>query len=908
MIIDEKDHLAHYGVIRRSGRYPWGSGEPEDTRNRDFLDMVAGLKAKGMSETEIAKGQGWTTTQLRARKSVARAQVHQTNVMQAQRMRNEGWSHRAIGERMGGMPESSVRALLRDGEKDKTNVIHQTSEMLKREVAEKGMIDVGKGVEAQLGITYSRLNTAVVALRDLEGYAVHTLHVPQLALPGQYTIHKILAKPGTTKAFVNANRADIKQIREYTQDQGRTYYKPQPPLSVSSRRVAVNWNEDGGGKVDGVIYVRPGVKDLSIGENRYGQVRIMVDNTHYLKGMAVYKDDLPDGVDLVVNTKKPSTGRKKDAMKEIEADADPNNPFGAITRQVFDQDTGKVTSAINMVGSPTKPGSGEEGSWETWNRALSSQMLSKQDPKFAKQQLNVTFERHMREYEEINALTNPTVKRDLLLKFADKTDSSSVDLQAASLRRTATKVLLPIPSMKPTEVYAPSFREGERVVLIRHPHGGTFEIPELTVNNKNPEARRIVGTDARDAIGIHSKVAENLSGADFDGDTVLVIPNRGRQIKSTPALQELKGFDPMVYKLPDDSPIPRMTKRGKQNEMGSISNLITDMSLQGAETHEIAQAVKHSMVVIDAEKHGLDYRQSAKDNGIPALKEKFQGSKRAGASTLISRAGAPVYIPHRVERPASQGGPIDPVTGKKVYVETGQKAPVLSKRDPVTGRRAKIGEKDRTTVAEKLAVADDAFTLITPPGTEMERIYAAHSNRLKALANKTRKEAVATKNIPYSPSARKVYVKEVESLNAQLRLAQKNAPYERQAQLLGNARLSQVRQANPGMLPEQLKKERNIALNDARTRTGAKRYQIRPTQNEWNAIQAGAISGSKLSDILKASDPVTIKKLAMPKAQPKMSSTMTARAQAMLARGYTQQQVADQLGVGLTTLKVAISE
>jgi hypothetical protein len=894
VIRTEEEHLAHYGVIRRSGRYPWGSGTPEDTRNRDFLDNVAALKKKGLSDNE----------------SYARAQVHRTNVMQAQRMRNEGWSHRAIGERMGGMPESTVRALLRDGEKDKSNVIYQTSEMLKRQVAEKEMIDVGKGVEAQLGITYTRLNTAVTALKEIEGYAVHTIHIPQLAMPGKYTIQKVLAKPGTTKAYVDQNRAKIRLITEYSDDHGRSFYKPQPPLSVSSRRVKVNWNEDGGGKVDGVIYVRPGVKDLSIGENKYGQVRIMVDNTHYLKGMAVYKDDLPDGVDLLVNTKKPNTGRKKDAMKELDNPDDPNNPFGAIIRQVIDPATNKVTSAINMVGSPTKPGSGEEGSWDTWNKALSSQMLSKQDPKFAKQQLDVTFDRHMREYDEISSLTNPTVRRDLLLKFADKTDSSAVDLQAASLKRTANKVLLPIPSMKSTEIYAPGFREGERVVLIRHPHSGPFEIPELTVNNKNREARKMIGTGPGviDAVGIHDKVAKQLSGADFDGDTVLVIPNRGRQIKTDSPLVELKGFDPMDYKIPDDAPIPRMTKRNKQTEMGKISNLITDMSLQGADHSELARAVKHSMVVIDAEKHGLDYRQSAKDNGIPALKEKFQGTKTSGARTLISRARSPEYVPHRVERPASKGGPIDPVTGKRVYVKTGQERPVLVK-DPVTGKTVKSGRMvPRTIKSEKLAEAEDAFSLIEPPGTQMELLYAGHSNRLKALANNSRKEAIGIKNIPYSKSARKVYSDEVASLNSKLRLAEKNAPYERQAQLLGNANLGLKRQANPGMTTEEIKRERTRALNDARTRTGASRFKIRPTQDEWHAIQAGAISGDKLEKILRNSDPVTIKKLAMPKPTPKMSSTMTLRAQAMLAQGYTQQQVADQLGVGLTTLKVAISE
>jgi hypothetical protein len=449
--------------------------------------------------------------------------------------------------------------------------------------------------------------------------------------------------------------------------------------------------------------------------------------------------------------------------------------------------------------------------------------------------------------------------------------------------------------MKPNEIYAPSYRNGERVVLIRHPHGGTFEIPELTVNNKNREARKILPPSTKlDAVGIHHSVAQRLSGADFDGDTVLVIPNNRGSVKRTPALEELKGFDPQVYKIPKDSPIPRITSSRKQQEMGKISNLITDMSLHGADASELARAVKHSMVVIDSEKHGLDFIQSEKDHGISALKEKYQGGKRAGASTLISRAGAEIHIPERKPRPASQGGPIDPVTGRKVFVPTGRTIPTRAG----TRRLA-------TTKSERLAETEDAFALSS--GTRMEDVYARHSNKLKAMANTARKEALATEAKPYSPSAKKTYSKEVASLNAKLNLAEKNAPLERQAQLIANETVSIKRQANPGMDPADIKKIKQLALNEARIRTGAKKTQIQLTQSEWDAIQAGAISSHKLTRILNHSDADTVKKLAMPKTQPKMTSAKIARAQAMLAAGYTQAEVAAHLGVGLTTLKEGIS-
>ena len=906
MIRTEEQHLAHYGILRRSGRYPWGSGASESTRNRSYLDTIDMLKKDGMSEAEIAKGFDITTTQLRAARSIALAQQKQEKILTVQRLADKGWSNVEIGKRMN-LNESSVRALRAPGEKDKADALHTTANMLKNQVTAKSMVDIGTGVEHQVGVSRTRLDTAVAVLKE-QGYQVHNIKNVQLGT-GKFTTMRVLAKPGTKLEEVQRNRSQIRQIDEHSIDYGRSFIGIQPPISVSSRRIGINYAEDGGAKADGVIYVRRGVKDLSIGSSSYAQVRIAVDGTHYIKGMAVYKDDLPDGVDMVFNTNKTNTGRKKDVMKPMEDD--PEMPFGSIVRQVHGPD-GKVSSAMNIVGSPTKEGSGEEGSWDTWSRNLPSQMLSKQNPDLAKQQLGLTYERRIREFNEINSLTNPTVRRDLLLKFADQTDAASVHLKAASLPRQATKVILPVPSMNPKEIYAPSMRDGERVALVRFPHGGTFEIPELTVNNRNREARRLLGSSAQDAVGIHHSVAQRLSGADFDGDTVLVIPNNKNLIKRTPALEGLKGFDPQVYKIPEGSPIPKITSGRKGTEMGKVSNLITDMTLRGANTEELSRAIRHSMVVIDSEKHDLDYLQSEKDHGILGLKEKYQEGKRGGAKTLISRARSPIFINEKELRSPKRGGPIDPVTGKKVFEPTGfMRKEYVTKTDPVTGKKTRVETGKlipKTVRSERLAETDDAFSLVSSSNTQMERIYAEHSNRLKALANDARKETVSIKGTPYSPSAKTVYSNEVESLNSKLRLAEKNAPYERQAQLLANVAVSQRRQANPHMEKEDVKKIKQQQLNEARIRTGAKKTRIKITQPEWNAIQAGALSAHKLERILSNSDIDSVKALALPKTGPKMSSTMIRRAQTMLASGYTQAEVADHLNVGLTTLKVGISE
>ena len=91
-----------------------------------------------------------------------------------------------------------------------------------------------------------------------------------------------------------------------------------------------------------------------------------------------------------------------------------------------------------------------------------------------------------------------------------------------------------------------------------------------------------------------------------------------------------------------------------------------------------------------------------------------------------------------------------------------------------------------------------------------------------------------------------------------------------------------------------------------RVRTGAYKHRIPITQSEWDAIQAGAISTDKLVKILNNTDIDRIRELATPRQHVLMDSSNTARAKGMLDRGYTQAEVAAQLGVSLTTLKEAL--
>jgi hypothetical protein len=960
--LDYEDSLAHYGILRKSGRYPWGSGANPYQRSKSFLEIYNEHKANGLSDAEIAKlyddserGFPFTSTDVRAIKSRAVNEAKQAEIRQAQRLKDKGMGYSEIARRMSGPDktynESTIRSYLEQGRINRLDTLQKTAEMLKRQVDEKGIIDVGVHVErdlpigdtAGIGISKDKFNVALSMLKE-EGYVIGTFGNPQVGT-GDNTTYRVLFKAprkGMTEREINhyafIHRNDVQLISEKSRDGGKSWDELsfRPPLNIDPKRILVKYKDDGGADADGVIYVRPGVKDIELGSSHYAQVRIAVGGTHFLKGMAIYKTDLPPGVDLVFNTSKAKTANKLDAMKEMnrgkDGKVDWTNPFGAFPKiggQILDKD-GHPTSAMNKLT--------EQGDWDKWSRTLSSQFLSKQRADFAKAQLDVTYERKVDEFHKLKALENPVIKRKLLESFSDDVDSSAVHLKAANMPRQATKVILPVKSLKPGEVYAPGFRNGEKIALVRFPHAGTFEIPQLTVNNRNPEAKRLFTRrgkeiDAPDVIGIHPKVAEHLSGADFDGDTVVAIPNRRGVVRSTEPLKGLKNFDPRESYAPHDgmrtidggtynaktkavdypkdrNGNPIVKKMAKGNEMGKVTNLISDMTVKGANEEEISAAVRHSMVVIDAEKHHLDYKASERENGIPALKQKYQagvnekGNRTSGASTLLTRATAPKVVPQRKDAPSTHPGhsgkgvvrtsigTIDRKTGEKVYVPKGNK--------DSKGR-------ERTFQSKKLAETTDAFALVSDRGGQhIERIYAVHSNRLKKLANEARLEVIRTKPEKKLPSSAQVYHKEVASLKSKLDTALRNAPLERRAQLVANQIVAQRHRANHDMDLAEKKKIKGQALKEARERINAKKVPVDITDREWEAIQHRAISPDMLKKILNNTDVDKLKERATPRVHPVMTSAMTTRAKQMRSSGATYAEISDALGIPASTLQSSI--
>ena len=896
-----EDILVHYGVKRRSGRYPYGSGEDPYQHTGDFVSRYQELKKTGISETDLAKALGFeTTTDLRSAYRQANNERKRLLADRARSLKDDGLGYSQIGRELG-VNESTVRSWLNENREVNQRRAVKTAERLKQEIKEKGCIDVGAGVERELGVSAGKLSEALDILKS-EGYVVEGIGVPQVGNTKNRTTIKVVHDPSITTRELYQDYSKIKSVGNYySTDGGERWYKREYPASIDSSRVKIKYGDEGpkgntGADKDGVIEIRRGVADLDLGNSHYAQVRILVDGSHYLKGMAMYSDDIPDGVDIVFNTNKKTGTPKMDVLKPIQDDKD--NPFGAYIKaegqyHYTGKDGKEHLGAINKLK--------EEGDWDKSSRNLSQQFLSKQPLQLVKKQLSLTYADYDSQYDDIMKVSNPVVKKKLLNEFAGKCDSATIHLKAAALPRQQTRVLLPITQLRDTEVYAPYLRNGEKVALVRYPHGGTFEIPVLTVNNKNASAKKILG-NATDAIGINSKVAEVLSGADFDGDTAIVIPVNSRvRVVSTKregtAFEELNDFDPKSA-YPYREGMTVMTKQRTQREMGIVSNLITDMTIRGAKPEEIVRAVKHSMVVIDAAKHKLDFKQSEKDNGIAELKKKYQPRYDddgnvvgyGGASTLLSRRKQTVQVPER--RGSSR---INKETGEVEYKESG--------RTYIDSKGNKVKAMQNVPL---ISTVEDMRSLSS--GHPVENAYADYGNKMKALARKARKEAANMEGLKYSSSANKVYAKEVSDLNNALDIAERNAPKERRAQAIANSVVKAKIQDNPELgeksNKKMLEKVRSAAIEDARISVGAsgKATRIHITEKQWEAIQAGAITSTKLSKILKYTDPDELKSLAMPKSKTTLTTAKQNKLKQMHNSGYTIAEIADELGYSTGTI------
>ena len=1007
------DSLMHYGVGHLddppgpgSGRYPFGSGDRSLQRNWDQYSRYMKLKhmndpetGKPYTESKIAGLMGYyqtdsktgevrkdkygnpipNTSLLRARTTIAKNYIRQEGYVKEIKKydsRNDPdtgkpYTNTKIAELLG-INESSVRNY-RNSEQASINASkpENAAKQLKALVDKHGMIDVGRGSEISLDVSSQGMKVALEMLKE-QGYQVAPVWVDQQgAANGNKTIINVLYKPGIEYKDVYKNMGKIRSIEEPEGEATTTRLGVEDPIRVSLDRVKVRFDEQGGTKKDGTIEIRakvdeqgrlvPACEDLSLGNAKYAQVRIATEGDHYIKGMAIYNTDL-QGCDILVNSNKSESKGKVGALKEMEkvekngkVMVDPDNPFGATVYQskYIGKDGQKHLSAINIVGDMWGVDQHKEGAWDEWSRNLPAQFLSKQSETLIKQQLKLKVQEKQQEYDEIKKLNNPVVKKQMLKDFADECDAAAVDLKAAPLPGQRVQVILPLTTIKPNEIYAPNYDNGQTVALIRYPHTGPFEIPIVKVNNRNKEARAFLEDSrgqAKDAIGINAKTAAILSGADFDGDTVTVIPmTRKNATGEFERVVNIKGLGNGQAKLPDledfnpsdafpgtdsnGNPLPgvhMMTKREKGIEMGKVSNLITDMSLKGCEDPDkLSRAVRYSMVVIDAEKHKLDYKRAEKEYDIKSLREEYQDG--GGVSTLVSKAGAErrdiiqrqAWTPNagHIDKETGKlvGNTIDPKTGEKIYKLAPNRFYTTFKevrvKDPDTGKYVKNPDgswkKERVAVvnerrqsSSQMAEAKDAYELLSRNPSNREILYADYANKMKAMANSARKDWLAVPKMEMNPAAKKEYASEVQSLNRKYLAAKKNAPRERQAQILATQIINARLEENPGKAQDKewVKKQKGQALNSARSRTGAKKERVTFTEKEWEAVNAGAISETRLKNLLQNADADNYRQLATPKTN-RISAATAARIEGLLAAGWSRSDIVNAGYASMDTIK-----
>lgn len=982
------DFLMHYGKGHldggHSGRYPWGSGDDPYQHEDGIRGAFRELTKAGWTEKEIAEAWGMSIKEVRDRKAIEKAVSRNVKREQVIALANQGKSNSEIARELN-TNESSIRSLLDPIKHENNNRALATADMIKKEINKNGMTDIGQGMANRLGITETALNTAVRYL-EIEGYHPYNIPISQNGT-AKKTQMKVLAPPGMSWPDACKNKDKVNIVNDpYTEDGGRTWENLEHPMPISANRIYVRHKEEGGADKDGLIEIRRGVEDLDIGHHGYAQVRIAVSakddpksykaGTNYMKGVAVYSDDIPEGYDVIYNSNKsindPFDKVFKPYSKNDKNEIDWDNPFGAtikanqyddegnLVREIgqkhyIDKNGKKKLSSINIVN--------EAGDWANWSKRLSSQFLSKQTPQLAERQLQLAYESRKRELDDIMALENPEIKMKLLDSFSDDCESAAVHLKASPLPKQQSHVIIPIPSLKDNECYAPNFKTGDIVSLVRHPHGGIFEIPTLVVNNNNREAKKILGTNPPDAIGINHNVAAQLSGADFDGDTVIVLPNPNKSvIRSRPGLEGLKDFETKIFTKPDDVPPtgPKKMSNGKvgdgfneQREMGRVSNLITDMTLAGASDPELVRAIKHSMVVIDAEKHNLDWKASEREYNIAELRARYQPN--GGTGTLISSAKSQTSVYERSDfRPSM----IDKKTGEINWTYTNR---FIKEIDPVTKKYRVPDEKFMTGLQDKLisegvqidkvnkysikttpsneevsaiienyakdfkkkngysftlakkestkmAEAKDSYTLSS--GTKMEAKYAEYANKMKALANEGRKLRVSLKNTKYDKDAKAKYSKEVSSIMAKINEAMKRKPLERKVQAMADVKISLLMQEHPDFDKQDRKKHRARIVRELRQRMGTQKTRPVLTESEWDAVKAGALTSTTINNLFSLMDVDVVREYATPKNyESKLSKSEIAYAKALVSRdAYTTADIADLLGVSVSTLNRALNQ
>ena len=179
---------------------------------------------------------------------------------------------------------------------------------------------------------------------------------------------------------------------------------------------------------------------------------------------------------------------------------------------------------------------------------------------------------------------------------------------------------------------------------------------------------------------------------------------------------------------------------------------------------------------------------------------------------------------------------------------------------------------------------------------------------MKSMANQARKLAVHVDEPSKNPEAAKKYAREVDSLKKQLVAAKSWSPKERNAQIFADHVYKAAKLENPNMTDDDKKKVKTQALATGRARLGGKKPKVTFSDKEWEAVQAGAISKTTLSELLRYADSDKVKERALPRSKTVMTSSKISMAKARLKAGYSYKEVAQQLGVPISTLQSAMNK
>jgi len=164
------EELYHYGTKRHSGRYEWGSGENPYQHESWFLGEMTRLRDQGMTDTEIAKAMGMSSTEFRTRRTVEKNAKIAADATHALELKDKGFSNVEIGNALG-ISEGTVRNYLKPSFKMRESKTELLANELKKQVEKHPYLDVGAGVELQLGVSKTQMKPALALLKE-QGYRV----------------------------------------------------------------------------------------------------------------------------------------------------------------------------------------------------------------------------------------------------------------------------------------------------------------------------------------------------------------------------------------------------------------------------------------------------------------------------------------------------------------------------------------------------------------------------------------------------------------------------------------------------------------------------------------------------------------------------------------------------------------